>query len=103
MANKEYMDAKFKHFTSWKEAVYADEPVVLVWCDNYRQQKTLMNELYHLICDGHRDRCDIIHHANSIKFKHINKKFVFAHEVIRFMGYNGRTSVYIDMRHRGKF
>lgn len=103
MSDEEYMRSKFKEHTSWKEAIYDDAPVVLVWCDHYQQQKTLMNELYHLICDGHRDCCNIIHNASSIKFKHINKKFVFAREVIRFMGYSGRTSVYIDMRHRGNF
>lgn len=103
MANEEYMRIKYKKHKSWKEAIYADEPVVLVWCDNYRHQKALMHQLYHLICDGHRDRCEIIKHANTIKFNHITKKFVFQSDVVRFMGYNRHKAVYMDMRHRDNF
>lgn len=98
MSNEEYMRSKFKHINSWKEAVYDDSPVILVWCNNYRQQKKLMNELYHEAAGKFKDRCDIIHHANTIKFRHINKKFVFQCNPIKFMGYSRYTASYMDWR-----
>lgn len=98
-----YMHSKFKFIDNWKEAVYHDAPVVLVWCDNYRHINHLIHDLYHKASDGYRDRVKLIKHRNEVHYMHINKKFVFRAEAIKFRGYSMHTSVVIDMRGKDAF